>query len=371
MNRPVITAGARLFMAMVLFASCAGNQRTINQSHQTRVGPIVQQVMGKTKKLPAKEFKQYLSMVNQQGAIIPGLFQGAVPQGKAYIAAHGLLVISNYMYTRQTAALTLISMEDKALKKVVRLYNHDGSPHLEHMGGLSVTGKHLWIASGDGIYRLLLKKIINAQTDDALFLSAPLTTEVACSFATASEGTLYIGEFRAEGTRYLTKPSHAYPVACGGRNHALIAGFHLNEDTDDIKNTMRDAATIYPSFFISIPDKVQGAAFTREHIILSQSYGRRNNSRLSVYRIPFYRKPKDFFVLENGTNVPVWHLDCRQHVRTIDAPPMTEGVVMVQGKLAVLFESGSDKYRRTARFPQDRIHFLDIEKLTLPLHTRR
>jgi hypothetical protein len=48
-------------MAMVLFASWAGNQRTINQSHQTRVGPIVQQVMGKTKKLPAKELKQYLS----------------------------------------------------------------------------------------------------------------------------------------------------------------------------------------------------------------------------------------------------------------------------------------------------------------------
>jgi hypothetical protein len=61
MNRPAITAGARLFMAMVLFASWAGNQRTINQSHQTRVGPIVQQVMGKTKKLPAKELKQYLS----------------------------------------------------------------------------------------------------------------------------------------------------------------------------------------------------------------------------------------------------------------------------------------------------------------------
>ncbi len=369
MRRSVIKSGICLFILAALFASCAGNPWGENRSGPTpSIYPVVvQQTMEKREKLPATEFKTYLSMIKQEWVIIPGLFQGMVPQGKAYIKTHRLLVISNYMYTKQTAALTFVSMEDKALKKVLRVYNNDGSPHLDHMGGLSATGKHLWIASGDDFYRVPLEEIIAAEKEDALFLGAPLTTEVACSFATASEGTLYIGEFRTRGRRYATKPSHAYSVACGGRNYALMAGFHLDEDTGNIKDAMRDAATAYPSFFISIPDKVQGAAFTREHAILSRSYGRKNNSRLSVYRIPFHRKPKDYFTLENGTDVPVWHLDCRNHLRTIDAPPMTEGIVMVEEALAVLFESAADKYRRTSRFPQDRIHFLDTEKLTFSI----
>ncbi|MGM0394031.1 MAG: hypothetical protein ACQEQ5_06330 [Thermodesulfobacteriota bacterium] len=323
--------------------------------------------MEKRTNLPEAKFKTYLSMIQDKEVIIPGLFQGMVPQGKAYIEAHGLLVISNYMYTKQTAALTLVSMEDSTLKKVVRIYNHDGSPHLGHMGGISATRKHLWIASGEEIYRVPLEKIVDSEKEDALFLDPPMSTEVTCSFATASKGVLYVGEFRKRGKRYAAKSSHAYSVACGARNHALMAGFHLDGKTDDIKETMQTDTTAYPSFFISIPDKVQGAVFTREHIILSRSYGRRNNSLLSVYRTPFHREPEDWFVLENGMDVPVWHLDCRSHVRSIEAPPMTQGIVMVENSLAVLFESASDKYRRTSRFPQDRIHFLDMGKWIQPL----
>jgi hypothetical protein len=370
-RRSVITCGIWFFALAVLFASCAGNRWGENRFGPVQNShPVVQQAMGKRKNLPAAEFRSYLSLIQPQEVVIPGLFQGMVPQGKAYIEAHGLLVISNYMYTKQTAALTLVSIADQTLKKMIRIYNHDGSPHLDHMGGLAATEKYLWIASGEGVYRVPLEKIINAEKEDALFLGPPLTTEVACSFASASEGTLYIGEFRKQGRRYATKSSHAYSVACGGRNHALMAGFRLDEDTGDIKEAMRDADTAYPSFFISIPDKVQGAAFIRDHIILSRSYGRKNNSLLSVYRIPVHREPEDHFTLENGVDVPVWHLDCRSHVRTIEAPSMTEGIVMVENSLAVLFESAADKYRRTSRFPQDRIHFLDTGKLILPLGSR-
>jgi hypothetical protein len=367
----MIKYGICFLVPAMLFASCAGNLWKPDHAGRARdFSPVVQQAMGKRTTLPEAEFKTYLSMVQHKEVIIPGLFQGMIPQGKAYIETHGLLVISNYMYTKQTAALTLVSMEDRALKKVVRIYNHDGSPHQGHMGGISVTGKHLWIASGKGIYRVPLEEIVNAEKEDALFLDPPLSTEVTCSFATASTGVLYVGEFRKRGRRYAAKPSHAYSVACGDRNHALMAGFYLDGKTDDIKETMQTDTTAYPSFFISIPDKVQGAAFTREHIILSRSYGRKNNSLLSVYRIPFHREPKDRFVLENGTEVPVWHLDCRSHVRSIEAPPMTEGIVKVENSLAVLFESASDKYRRTSRFPQDRIHFLDTGKLVVPLVSR-
>ena len=45
----------------------------------------------------------------------------------------------------------------------------------------------------------------------------------------------------------------------------------------------------------------------------------------------------------------------------ITAPPMSEGITEYQGAIAVLYESGSDKYRNTAKNPQDRIEILKIE----------
>ncbi|MFW6011349.1 MAG: hypothetical protein ACOC8Q_02455, partial [Desulfosalsimonas sp.] len=87
-------------------------------------------------------------------------------------------------------------------------------------------------------------------------------------------------------------------------------------------------------------------------------------SYLSFYRNPLFKKEQDTFRFENGKKVPVWHLDGSNHVKTMTAPPMTEGIANFQGELAVLFESGSDKYRRNARLPQDRIQILDIGTIT-------
>lgn len=71
----------------------------------------------------------------------------------------------------------------------------------------------------------------------------------------------------------------------------------------------------------------------------------------------------DFFTLDNSMRVPVWHLDSTNLEHSITAPPMSEGIAVVGDKLAVLYESGADKYRRTARLPQDRIHLLDLDLL--------
>ncbi len=118
---------------------------------------------------------------------------------------------------------------------------------------------------------------------------------------------------------------------------------------------------VYPDFFISIPNEVQGAAFIRDHIVLSRSYGRTNNSRLSVYKSPLDEPPDHTFAFPNGRTVPVYLLDESRHRNTISAPPMTEGISVFSGTLALLFESAADKYRRTARYPQDRIHLISAD----------
>ncbi len=348
---------------LVLFTlnSCAvGSRGKASNQGPGNSFALMQRQIDKKRDLPHQKFQDYLPFMTE-GPVIPGLFQGVVPQGKAFLPEHDLMVISNYMSIERTAALTLVSMHDGKLKDVLWVYNHDGSMHRGHVGGLAATRKHLWLASGKHFYRIRLEKILNTEGNQDIYLNQPLSTEVKCSFATAFNGVLYIGEFRLPGNRYTTKASHIYRTPDGGLNYALMAGFRLDEQTDNIQSDMLESRTATPSFFISLPDKVQGAAFIQEHIVLSKSYGRRNTSHLSVHLNPAYRVKTPYsFTFENGKTVPVWHLDSLTHIKTIGAPPMTEGITNLRGELAVLFESGANKYRRSARHPQDRIQVLDM-----------
>lgn len=349
---------ALLSIPALNFCACGSPGKAGNQGPGGSFA-LMQRAIDKKNSLPRKRFQNYLPFITE-GPVIPGLFQGVVPQGKAFLPEHDLIVISNYMSIERTAALTLVSMHDGKLKDVLWVYDHDGSMHRGHVGGLAATRKYLWLASGKHFYRIPLEKIINATKDQDIYLDLPLTTEVKCSFATASNGVLYIGEFRLPGSRYPTKPSHMYRTPDGGLNHALMAGFRLDEQTGSLQSDMLESRTATPSFFISLPDKVQGAAFIKDHIVLSKSYGRRNTSHLSVHDNPLHNKTSDSFTFENGKTIPVWHLDNLTHKKTIGAPPMTEGITNLRGKLAVLYESGADKYRWSALYPQDRIQLLDM-----------
>ncbi|MFP4629992.1 MAG: hypothetical protein ACLFMQ_04610 [Desulfohalobiaceae bacterium] len=351
-----------LVLGLFMVACAAVPQRSSLAQEQGSGLALGQQEIPHARRIPISQFSDYLALM-QEGPLIPGLLQGAVPQGKAYIPEADLLVISSYMSQELPGVLTFVSLQDFELKKVLWLYNQDGSMHQGHLGGLARTREHLWIASDRTVYRVPLQQVLAAEAEDMLFLGPGWSTEVRASFATASQSVLYVGEFRTSGKRYATKPSHAYSTAGGGRNQALMAAFPLDSDTDDIQDHKLISGTAYPAYFISIPDRVQGAAFAGNHIILSQSYGRRNSSSLSVYRAPFAETSEDVFEFENGLQIPVWHLDSSRHVRTVKAPPMSEGIARVNGQLAVLFESGAGKFSRFASLPLDRVQLVDLELL--------
>lgn len=363
MCKRFLIVALRLLLLCLFTGSCAAGPQEGLLAQEDSLGiALSQQEIPHARQIPNSGFVDYLSLM-QEGPVIPGLLQGAVPQGNAYIREAGLLVISNYMSQGLPGVLTFISMQDFELKKVLWLYNKDGSMHLGHLGGLARTREHLWIASERTVYKVPLQELLAADTQDMLFLGQGWRTEVRACFAAASESVLYVGEFRTRGRRYATKPSHTYSTVNGSRNQALMAGFSLDRETDDIKDHRLVSGTAYPSFFVSIPDQVQGAAFAGDYIILSQSYGRRNASSLSVYRTPFAQETEDVFAFEDELQIPVWHLDSSKHVRTVKIPPMSEGIAKVDGQLAVIYESGAAKFRRFAYLPLDRIQLVDLNLL--------
>jgi hypothetical protein len=306
-----------------------------------------------------EEYKSYISYM-EKGPIIPGIFQSAVPQGMAYYEDKDLMLISNYMFDSRPSCITSISMTNGLVEKTLWLLNTDGDPFKGHVGGIAVSKKHLWIASGKGVYYVPLNELINLEDNSNLHLKSYISTAVKASFASYSDGLLWIGEFTSKDGSYTVPKSHHFKSGENTINHAWLAAYILDSDIDMINSENEIDSVSYPDYILSIPDEVQGAVFSNNQIILSQSYGRKNNSRISIYIDPMDSVPSDFIESKNGKLIPVWILGADYLEKEIPAPPMTEGLADYKGTIAVLFESGSDKYRATAKKPQDRIHFLKI-----------
>ena len=92
------------------------------------------------------------------------------------------------------------------------------------------------------------------------------------------------------------------------------------------------------------PDRIQGMACCDDGtVLLSQSYGRKNNAALLRYDLDPDRP--DTTVSVGGSQVPAFFLDSGTLRQTITAMPMTEALALDgEGGVLVLFESGAMAY---------------------------
>ncbi|HUQ70521.1 MAG TPA: hypothetical protein VM165_13400, partial [Planctomycetaceae bacterium] len=93
---------------------------------------------------------------------------------------------------------------------------------------------------------------------------------------------------------------------------------------------------------LRIRQKVQGMAVDDEHIVLSISYGRDNMSTLAVYENPWkIERASPHRTMKVGrSTVPLWFLDGQNRVKEVGYAPMSEGITLVNDRLAVITESG-------------------------------
>ena len=111
----------------------------------------------------------------------------------------------------------------------------------------------------------------------------------------------------------------------------------------------RQGITLKYLYEFKVPRKIQGITFRKindtPHMILSSSYGRKNNSKVLIFPI-------------SKTNTylnPTYSFCC---------PPMLEQIsVDNNNDILFLFESSSSKYRKTAKTVTDKVTFINLEKL--------
>ncbi|MCD6398284.1 MAG: hypothetical protein J7L71_12175 [Spirochaetaceae bacterium] len=349
-------------LLLIFFSCTSGSKQTTVQDKDEenfQIPKLTQQEIVSSESDESEEYTLY-NGIRDEGPVIPGIFQSAVPQGMAYYAEADLMFISNYMFDSRPSCITVLTMNDGLLKKILWIHNPDGSVHTGHVGGLAVSKKHLWIASGKGVYYVALEDPNALPNNSNLSMTAFVPTAAKASFATFSNGVLWVGEFTSMDGSYSVPVSHYFKTAEGHLNHAWLAGFRLGPLTDLMNQDNSVDGVANPNYILSIPDEVQGALFVDDRIILSQSYGRKNNSRISVYSNPLKDPADSSYTADDSRSIPVWILDESNFEQEIIAPPMTEGIVDYMGSAAVLFESGSDKYRASAKNPQDRIDILNI-----------
>jgi len=254
------------------------------------------------------------------------------------------MLISHYC-ERGPACVSIL--ENGRLVSAVTLNEISGRPHGGHAGGLAVAGDSIFVASDGSVLQYELASLIQKQPPATVTPEHIRNCETNADFCTATDELLLVGEFTYRD-KYPTRPSHHLKDRKGVRKYAWVCGY-------DLKHPLGP-----PTCVLSVRQKVQGMCVSGDLVFLSVSYGRRNRSLIVVYRNPIGQPAHRAVKLRDGRTVPLWFLDGENYLGEIDFPPMSEGIVMIRNRLAVLSESGAEKYQSGGRGPLDVILSLDV-----------
>ncbi len=299
------------------------------------------------------------------GPIIPGLQQGAVPQGLASDADRGWLLVSMYREQPEEAQVCILDVRTEQLVRCLTLTNKDGSRLTGHVGGLAIGRGYLWIGNGD-VYRIPLAALVEGVAAGRVIAERVFKAECTASFIGLHEDVLWVGEFVHESFmdgKYRANPEHVIRENDGTSVRAWACGYRLDAE-GQLTATKAHADRLVPDAVLGIPEKVQGIAIHDDRLFLSCSYGRANPSTLLAYVYPLTAgaKQPDRHVRCGDSDVPFWLLNDagRVHWGYDKFPPMSEGIAVCAGKLAVVCESGAAKYLNGGNGPLDRVVYVPL-----------
>lgn len=310
--------------------------------------------VSKEKYLEEAAFGNFLSRA-EKGFVIPGLNEGLIPQGMAYSEQSGLIYISGYYSAELPSVITAIDAETHELCAEYFLYREDGSAFMSHVGGLAAVGDTLYVSAAldnDGSYSIAALPIdaLTGRGSFDLTVSSRLAVPVSPSFLSCSGGYLWLGNFYHPSAGYELPPLIGETTEGFG---CYMLGYDVSRDL-----AAEGGDYLVPDLILAAPDRIQGACYAEGRVLLSQSYGRRNNSTLYEYALDL-TSPPDSSLMLAGREIPVYILRDSRLLSAVTAMPMTEAVcAMPTGGTLVLFESGALHYS-DGKFRTDCVWLLD------------
>lgn len=272
--------------------------------------------------------------VSKKAFVIPDTNRNFVSQGLTYDEKAENFYLTGYMKDNSACPVYIVNKNTKKLIKTIKLSNPDNTPFVNHCGGLSLYQDNIYIAGGHDncLYVFDKNEIDQAENKSSVTYKNIISLEteddmIGVAFTTTDKDMLIAGEFYRL-PQYPTSPKHEI-TTIDGKNNAIALAFTLSDNK------------AVPSYVYSLPENVQGMAFSDEKIYVSTSWG------LSFSNILIYDRSK---ITSNGTmtvldtEVPLYILDSSSLEKTIKTAPMSEEIELIDGKLYQVNESASNKY---------------------------
>lgn len=284
-------------------------------------------------------YNDFYSRDSQKEFETPGANDGLVQQGFCY-AGDDVMLASGYLGKKNPSRIYVVkgTNYDDRTTTYVQLKDEKGKYTTSHMSGIAAFKDKVYVCDSEMSPAVVLvyslDEILCANNGGDVVAKQSIKVHSNSSFCHVENGILYVGEFFMDG-KYSTDDSHKTTTPSGDKNNAMVFGYLLNSDGDLCSDT--------PVCALSITDKIQGMTFAGDKIVLSSSYGIAA-SQLYVYDVQKANNQPKGSVVVDGETIPLVYLDSNSLVETISAPPMSEEVVYLNGRLYVMNESASNKY---------------------------
>ncbi|MBQ9195896.1 MAG: hypothetical protein IJ157_01535 [Clostridia bacterium] len=280
--------------------------------------------------------------------VIPGLAEGLVPQGIAWMPEEDWLLFAGYRSDQGSSALIAVDRQTGEIMRQASLQYADGRVYNGHAGGVCVTENNIYLSNAHMLYRIPLSAFRGLGEAGVCRFAQEIPVPVNSSYCCYADGVLWVGEFQYTGD-YKTDVSH-YVKTADGLQRAWTCGYVMGEGQDFAR----------PDYILSVTERIQGVTTLNGRFYLSQSYGRKADSVIYRYENALERQPDDQIDFD-GQAVPLWILDSASREDVLICPPMSECLCTVEGGIEVLFESAAQTYmdpKNPSVNPLDRVFHL-------------
>lgn len=270
---------------------------------------------------------------------IPGLDTDFVPQAFTKIDGQNTYIVGGYMSKGSASRYYVLNSETGAVEKYFTL-KFDGEDYTGHACGIASSEGNLWICSKDDnegrAYRFTLSSVLAVENGESVDIVDYFATNNGADNITVYNGYLWVGEFYRDGN-FDTNESHRITTRDNQTNTAVAYAYKIDNTAacgvvDDI-----------PDMALSTTGLVQGMAFDEDGIILSTSFSLPDSNIYSYENV--LTQEAHSHITVNGTIVDLWFLDNESLIKKINAPAMTEEIIIDNNKLYILSESACQKYR--------------------------
>lgn len=273
---------------------------------------------------------------------IPGISHKLVPQGFDYQESNRTFYVGGYKSDGGTSAIYKVEQRTRSTTGFTYLADSEGNPLKVHVGGIAMYDRYMFV-TGDDANILVFDALdfINAGEGNTAKLLGKISTkfgddEIIPAWIHFTNDRMIVGEFYRE-PNYKTPDTHVFKGPSGEENHAIALCYKFTHDHEDNFGIESKPSEVY-----SLPGLVQGLAVNEDgKIWISQSWGTAK-STIACYDIS---KSGSSATMKTGDlELPVYFLDSSTLKTYIYAPPMSEEIVISNGRIYVINESASGKY---------------------------